>query len=137
MAISYAKLEKTRQFMGAAFGEVLVRNQMWYEAITNLEMAREIMPDDFSVNFSLASCYASLYNIEQSEMLKTGYLDKAVQYLNVALSRQPDNADANYLMGMLLYMNNRSTEAMKYYQAAVLKTLITWTRSCPSRGSLR
>ncbi len=119
IATSYAKLEQTRYFMGAAFGEVLVRNQMWYEAITNLILARNIMPDDFSVNFSLASAYASLYNIEQTPTMKQKYYDLAVGSLNVALSRKPEDPDANYLMGMLLFLNGQASDAMKYFQATL------------------
>lgn len=141
-ALSYAKLESTRQFMGAAFGELLIRREMWYDAITNLEMARAIMPGDYNVNFDLATAYAGLYNIEQSSLKQAEYYNAAMSALNVALVDKPDSPDANYLMGVLLYKNNDTDNALKCFQKTLVKqpdnvdALLSVARILYDRGNI-
>lgn len=102
-AFKYAGMEKQRQIIALSLVSVLVKYEMWNEALQYLDIAREITPSDYSVLYNYALIYYNLKNSETDQVKKKEYESKAINYIELAVAKAPHNPEANYLYGALLY----------------------------------
>lgn len=115
LALEKVKVEEARKMIALSLGEALIRHEMWLEAIPYLEEAKEILPGDFLINYDLGVAYTALYNLEQLTPKKDEYYHKAYDHLTRALTVKPNNSDANYSLGILLYHRGQSQQALSHF----------------------
>ena len=121
LAISKIKLDEARKIIALAIGVEAVKHQMWNEAIKYLTVVQDMLPTDYTTHYNLAVAYANLYNVEGSLTNKARLYDTTLKVLNIALTARPDSADANYLMGMMLYYTKDYAAAMGRFQNVLQK----------------
>ncbi len=112
LAAAYKYLEEGRQKfpedVGLLFTEInhFLKENRLNELISKLEMAIEKEPDNLSLYSTLGNVYDNLYQKAYEEGDKPkgqGYFDKALEYYNIALERDPKYFDAIYSVGALYF----------------------------------
>ncbi len=71
--------------------------------IAKLETAIEKEPDNISIYNTMGSVYDQLQQKEEDNMKSQEYRDKAKEYYEIALEKDPSNFDAQYSIGALYY----------------------------------
>jgi len=141
-SFKYAQLEKERQIIALSLANILIKYEMWPDAIKYLEIAKEILPGDFAVNYNLGFVYYKLFQLEKEPLKKDKYYKLAESYINTALQIDPEDIDANYLKGVFLFENRLYTDALAYFSKVLEKnpnevnTLFTLGRMYYDMGEL-
>ncbi len=102
-SFKYAQLEKERQIIALSLANVLIKYEMWNEALKYLDIARDILPGDYAILYNYAIVYYNLKKVEKDFAKSKDYEAKAFDYLRLALDRVPNSIEGNYLYGALLY----------------------------------
>lgn len=119
LALKKAHIEESRKILALSLAEIMMKHEMWLEAEKYLKVVIAILPADFKANYNFGVVYSSLYNIEKDSAKKRKLHNDAIGYFGVALKANPKNGDANYLMGILLYKDGRSAEALDYFNTVL------------------
>ncbi len=114
-SFKYAQLEKERQIIALSLANVLIKYEMWNEALKYLEIAREILPQDYAINYNFALVYYNLRKTLTNQAQQKEYEEKAISYLKIALDRAPESLEANYLFGAMLYERGNIDEALQKF----------------------
>ncbi|MGC8765907.1 MAG: tetratricopeptide repeat protein [Brevinematia bacterium] len=115
MSFKYAQLEKERQIIALSLANVLIKYEMWNEALKYLDIAREILPGDYAVLYNYAIVYYNLKKVERDPGKSKEYETKAFEYLKLALDRSPNSIEGNYLYGALLYEQGNIEGALEKF----------------------
>lgn len=125
-------------------GTLLQRQGQLDEAITCYRAGLKIQPQDARGHFNLGTVlrdkgllneaidsyqqaialfpnYTDAYNNLGETWRDHGDMPQAVQHYQQALQRNPQHASANYNMGEFLYLAERFTEAIPYFEASQLE----------------
>lgn len=117
------------------------------ELIGKLETAIEKEPENLTLYITMGSVYDNLYqrefkagNLEESQK----YFDKALDYYNQTLAKDPKDFDAQYSIGALYYnraanmtaelnelANDFSKEGMKKYEAKKVEIFAEFDKALP------
>jgi tetratricopeptide (TPR) repeat protein len=97
--LSEEKELRFQQFFFKALSEKSIKN--YQKAIENLEVCNELLPENVSVYFEFSKNYLLLNNVEEAK-----------QYVNRALSKEPDNI---WLLGHLVDVHKKE----RNYQEAI------------------
>lgn len=90
------------------FGNVLLREKRWDEAIAHFRTATEIRPD-----------YVPAYNNWANALLSEGQVNQAVDRLQMAIALQPNSPEPENNLGGVLVRNGQIDEAIIHFQKAV------------------
>ena len=121
LAIKEVRIEEARQFIALALAEQLIKHEMWNEALKYLEIGEELLPNEFTINYKLSLVYYNLFKFETSEQKRNDYYKKSLGYIEKAFKIRPDNADINYLYGLLLMEVGLYADAITHFESIVSK----------------
>ena len=121
LAMENLKIEESRQMFALALGEMLMKSDMWLEAIKYLDIAYSILPGDYSINYDIAFCYMRMYQFAADTQKKEEYYQKTLHHGTVAFGLLPDNPNINYLMGILKFDKGDLKGAMKNFSVILAK----------------
>ncbi|MCX7820540.1 MAG: tetratricopeptide repeat protein [Brevinematales bacterium] len=114
-SFKYAQLEKERQIIALSLANVLIKYEMWNEALKYLDIAREILPGDYAINYNYAFIYYNLKKTVTNQAQQKEYEEKALSYLEIALNKIPESPEANYLYGAMLYESGNIDKAAEKF----------------------
>ena len=114
-AFKYAQLNKERQVIALSLVNVLIKYQMWNDALKYLDIAKDIAPGDYAILYNYAVIYYNLKNAQTDQAKKKEYEAKAMDYVKLALSKIPESIEANYLYGALLYEQGNLNQALEVF----------------------
>ncbi len=115
VAMEKLKVEESRQMFALALGEMLMKSDMYLEAVKYLEIAYSILPGDYSINYDLAFCTMRMYQFAADPQKKEELYQKTIHHGSIAYGLRPDNPNINYLMGILKFDKGDLKAAMKNF----------------------
>ena len=119
LAIKQVRIEEARQFIALALANQLIIHEMWNEALKYLMMCEELLPNDFTINYKMSLVYYNMFKFETSKQKKNEYYTKSLNYSEKAITIRPENANANYLYGLLLMEVGLYADAIPHFESIV------------------
>lgn len=83
-----------------SLGKLQIQNGMIYEAVTNLQTAHYLAPDDIKTIQLLSMAYISLYQLQTTQKDKEEISEKVIKYSKIALLQNPYHLDTLYGLGL-------------------------------------
>lgn len=89
-------------------GQLSYFGSKWLDTIKYLSKAVEVNPKEPALWLMLSETYIRIDSLESAE-----------RSLRNALELAPDNKDANYMLGFILYQQQRADESVPYFEKAI------------------
>lgn len=120
-SFKYAQNSRELQIISASLANILVKYEMWNDALKYLEISRQILPADFTLNFNLGYVYYRLFMSETKPSIKDNAYRQSQTYLELAAKLNPEDTETYYYLGLLMYENHLYTDALGYFLMVLTK----------------